>query len=533
MKIKIIIIGICLLGLVIGPLEGIADSNNEYTYEQSYDNIKSAGIPAEKAIRSDITLKKINSQYNKLGTDKQITSSEFDESHPVIDVDYNGNPLLLYHYREDFFSSAIYIQRSPDGGASWPGDSINYWQWEDYSAINPDINFVDGVRAFGVHEIEDQEPLLYFHDYENIDDPDTWAVYYFDRSGAASYVAETACAANKSGRIALGSIQDYEGDDYFEDTLLITWDANNFDDDTADGGVYWLNNDAEGNSIPYSNLCADAGDKIFFVFQRDPIDRPSQISTAFCQIDENTLYSDWRQFSVASNSQFNNTYPDVSVSGKTAYVAYMSDKDGNQDIYVASSTTGNFWRKNQVTSTPEDEFYPVIYADGEKLSVLFIRDGNLYATDSEDGGNTWSTPEQINDEPNTVLQEYQNSDIAAKYGIWTDYRNGNNDLYIDEVGLVAILTVDEIKGGFGIEITISNVGNAPAENVEWSIDLEGGIIFLGAVSSGAVNIPPGESITVKTDLILGIGRVDITATCADSKKTSSGFVLGPFVLGVE
>jgi len=532
-KRKIIIIGICFLGLVLGPISGISDSNKNYIDENLYDNIKAVGIQGEKLIKSDITLGKIKTDYYKLGTDIQITSSEFDESHPVIDIDYNGNPLLLYQLKEDVFSSNIYIQRSPDQGVTWPEDSIYYWESEDYALINPDLNFVDGVRAFGTHELEGQEPYLYIQDYVDVDQPDTWVLSYFDRSGAASYVSETAVAANKSGSIAFGSIQDYQGDDYFEDTLLITWDGNNLDDDTADGGVYWLNRDNDENSIPYSNLCADAGDKIFFVFQRNPLGEKSQIATAYCKVDENTLYSDWTQRSVATSSQYNHSYPDISVNGKNAYVTYMCDKDGNQDIYVSFSSTGSFWRKYQVTATPEDEYYPVIYADDEKINVLFMRDGNLYITYSEDDCESWSDAELVNDESNKVVQEFQNSDVTSTLGIWTDNRNDNYDIYIDEVGTAAILVIDQIKGGFGVELTISNVGNAPAENILWSIDLEGGIILTGDHSEGTVNINPGDSVKVKTDLILGLGRVSILATCSDSKKTSNGFALGPFILGVE
>jgi len=289
MKIRVIIIGICVLGLITVPTTGFIGTTEQEKITQLIAYEKTAGINGEKAIKVDISPISVQTNINILGADTQVTYSEADDSHPVIDIDYNGNPFLIYHSRPDLFTSSLYMQRSPDGGITWPEELSLYWNFEDLIAINPDINFVDGVRAFGTHELVGEEPSLYIHDYVDIDDPDTWAVYYFDRSGYSSYISETAVAANKSGRIAFGSILDYEGDDYFEDTLLINWDADNFDDDTADGGVYWLNRDNDGISIPYSNLCADAGEKIFFVFQKDPIDGKSQIATAYCRVDENTL----------------------------------------------------------------------------------------------------------------------------------------------------------------------------------------------------------------------------------------------------
>ena len=50
----------------------------------------------------------------------------------------------------------------------------------------------------------------------------------------------------------------------------------------------------------------------------------------------------------------------------------------------------------------------------------------------------------------------------------------------DIVGSAPILTIDEIKGGFGVKASLSNIGNAPAEDVSWSIDISGGSILLGS-----------------------------------------------------
>jgi len=493
---------------------------------------KSAELPGEKAIKLNMNWQPIKSYKNNLGVDTKITFSDFDESHPSVDIDINGNPFLMYHSKEDLFTSKLFLQRSLDLGESWPEDYAWLYEFDDIAPINPEIDFVDGIRSFGTFEIAEQEPILYFFDFINIDDPDSWTLWSFDRSNTASYVSETAITANKSGRIAMASLQDYEGDDYFEDTILITWDANNFDDESSDGGVYWLNNDDQGNSIPYSNLCADAGDKIWFVFQRNPFGSTSQIATAYCRIDENTLYSDWRQQSVVANNRYNCSFPDVSVSGKKAFVAYMSDENGNSDVYIASSTTGSFWNRYQVTNSQDDELYPVISADGSDITILFMRNGDIHVTSSKDSGKTWSMPEEVNDNLNTVVEEFQNSAIKSNYGFWTDNRDGNDDIYFDTVGAAPIPKINEIKGGFGIQVILSNVGNAPIDNLGWSIDLEGGLIFLGAHVEGTESIEPGDSITIQSGLILGIGRIAIDVKFGETEKSVEGFVFGPFILDV-
>jgi len=62
----------------------------------------------------------------------------------------------------------------------------------------------------------------------------------------------------------------------------------------------------------------------------------------------------------------------------------------------------------------------------------------------------------------------------------------------------------------GISIEIKNVGDSDCTNVRWSIKLDGGLIILGKETTGYIPvIPPGESATVHSDLIIGLGRTTI------------------------
>lgn len=510
MKKSDIIIGILIIFMLLTPITGAF--NNIKVDNKIVGIIEECkGINGEKINKIDIDYNQLIPQdKNILALDTQITFSDFDESRPTVDIDSSGNPFIMYQSEEDFFSSNIFIQKSNDLGVTWPEDLIWFYQFDGITPVNPEVDFVDGIRAYATYETIEQEPVLHFIDFVNVEDPESWNLWSFDRSNSASYVSETAITANKSGRIAMASIQDYEGDDYYEDTILITWDANNFDDETADGGVYWLNNDNNGIPIPYSHLSADAGDKIWFVFQRDPFGSPSQISTAVCRIDENTLYSDWNQRTVVANSRYNSTYPDVSVSGKKAYVAYMSDENGNQDIYVASSTTGSFWNRYQVTDSLEDEMYPVISADGSDITVLFMKNNNIFVTSSEDSGKTWSNPEQVNDESNSVVLEFQNSAIKGNYGFWTDNRNENNDIYFESVGSAPILIIDSITGGIGVNAIVKNTGTGDAIDVAYTMSATGGILgFINTEITDTITIPAGGEETISLPMIFGIGPISI------------------------
>ena len=96
----------------------------------------------------------------------------------------------------------------------------------------------------------------------------------------------------------------------------------------------------------------------------------------------------------------------------------------------------------------------------------------------------------------------------------------------------------EISGGFGVTVVVKNTGEEDFTDVEWSIILDGGFIILGKETSGKVDIPAGESVEIKSSLILGIGlgilteipTITVNAGCAE--KTTSAKVFLFLVLGL-
>ena len=89
----------------------------------------------------------------------------------------------------------------------------------------------------------------------------------------------------------------------------------------------------------------------------------------------------------------------------------------------------------------------------------------------------------------------------------------------------------EVKGGFGVTATASNSGDEDLTNLEWNIALEGGFILTGG-NSGVIDVPAGESVTVKSGLCLGFGQptVIVTVDCITIEK--SALLLLFFVLGL-
>lgn len=76
------------------------------------------------------------------------------------------------------------------------------------------------------------------------------------------------------------------------------------------------------------------------------------------------------------------------------------------------------------------------------------------------------------------------------------------------------LEIDMIKGGFfKVNTKIKNIGDLAAENISWSIALEGGMLIFDGENSGVIdNIPAGGEVTINSKMILGLGEIKVSVT---------------------
>jgi len=225
--------------------------------------------------------------------------------------------------------------------------------------------------------------------------------------------------------------------------------------------------------------------------------------------------------------------PAIAASNDHVIVVAQSDEHINQDIVCFYSSDGGItWETSYVTTATQDDVSPDITLSGDKLICTFVRDGNLYYSSSEDWGATWSEPVQINEEDGTVSSEYGTAYACPAGVVWTDMRNGNADIYYDTFPS-AVISIENIGGGFGVKATITNSGTIAAENLNWKISLSGNV-FVGSEKTGTISsLAPGESATIKSGLVLGIGKTTITVTAGGTSATASAFIVGPLVLGVK
>ncbi len=86
-------------------------------------------------------------------------------------------------------------------------------------------------------------------------------------------------------------------------------------------------------------------------------------------------------------------------------------------------------------------------------------------------------------------------------------------------------------GAFRINAVIKNIGGGEATDVNWNITLNGGAIFSGKTTSGLIeSIPPGNQVTISSDVITGIGKTVVTVDVSIYEGNSDAKVVDATVL---
>jgi photosystem II stability/assembly factor-like uncharacterized protein len=197
----------------------------------------------------------------------------------------------------------------------------------------------------------------------------------------------------------------------------------------------------------------------------------------------------------------------VDVRMKDANNGLAMDKRAAASYLAETSDGGETW--TLVTPTGAFYGYDISYVPGTDNTWISTgaAAGASGASYSLDGGHTWVDYPEVNG-----IQLLDCDFIEGGIG-WAGAFNQDEftgGMYKYEPGAEEPDLEFEFEGGKGLTVTIKNVGFGDATNVDWSINIEGGLIIIPREDSGSIaTLESGGSEEV-TMSVIGIGLGIIT-----------------------
>lgn len=273
-------------------------------------------------------------------------------------------------------------------------------------------------------------------------------------------------------------------------------------------GSTYISVDIDPETLYAYNVCNPDGDLFWFIFK----------------------YDDWNaqdQHPSGSNGVINTVGNDTlfDVSALDSNVIIVTEREG--DIYAIYSS--NAMSSHSEILLASDGTNPrVVHTDEDEAMCTFIKDGQVYITETDDGGSSWSPIEAIDEvENDNVAEQRGAADVCAVGASW--WSTIDDTVYFALAGTPPpVLEITKIKGGIGAKATIKNTavpGAADATNVSATMKVTGGVLGLinkNRQKKQAVLASEGE-FKIGSGLILGAGRitVEVSVTCDQGSSDSA------------
>ncbi len=497
--ITIITIIITLLSIFnIQFTEAIIPEND--SFEQKFQRMQ-IDSSIEKRIKIDSAI---------LATESNILVTPFvgDDRLPSITKDQHGYTVVTWTNQQKINETYMGIAYSstPTNQTMFYDTALvlmfegnnNYMYWDTAYVKGSKSNDYNGL--WGVYLDKANEQLGFYRIPDITANYQTWNEFYFwdgqIPSAVNAEISDQGFYSGKNHPEIKGPfnfyIYDYQDDDYniSQCPVLVRTDGN------LEGGIQYYDGQKNEKTAPADNP--------------DMWATTNKIHTVVQNVEKNTII--WKTVVPMEEPDYEFTPYQLTIDyGKDPAIAADGDNivivyTKNNEIKTAHSlNNGETWNFTTISSGG----YPEITAYQGVYYAVFIDNGNLYMTSSENNGLNWSKPKQINDINGTVVEESGSLDIYQDCITWVDCRGGDSDIYCAKIQTkpTPILQIDKILGGIGVNAVLKNTGDANANDIQWKISFIGSI-FPGSEKSGTIqNLSPEKSIEISSGLIFGFGSV--------------------------
>ena len=412
-----------------------------------------------------------------------VTNTTGDEYYPTMVVS-GYNALVAYEYKYGN-STHVYLRNSVNYGQSWSSGFVGFSP--QFNTFSPSLCIKPFSKIAYCAAVSDNNNSAVLFDIEipNIDNINVLNAYLLDWSSFGFYnfskpdivyYSDTVYPNVPYMTIVIGSTT-YSGGPC-KNTPMFFYRS---PDDPSSNTIAW---DAAIENCSNLSMSFDHIKKIFYGVCE--IKNENKTNIFFLYDNPITWTANSSLKYKILTGQENLTHPQIFFTENQIYITAETETNGI--VIYNSPNGGNTWYRHNVTKDimPIDAKpkYPSVYANQNIVYCVFTESSNISLTNSSNYGTSWSTPIQLNNQNGSVVENYRYSDIPdADHVVWTDNREGNNDIYsalktLPDIDIMII--PDSIRITLGeyqklptknwITFTVKNNGNAYIEDVTIQIN---------------------------------------------------------------